>query len=138
MDAWKKCVRSAGKNMSIKFLVLRGGGILVFFWGGGKCQFYFYGSEDFSDTLAIPDSSTMSIYMCDSFWLSCLAFRLRKFEIHQNSGADWTFWGSKMRSHLTMESRLRSCDPGNPLEPPKSRNVKSDSKVVTFGTSHSP
>ena len=33
MDAWKKCVRSAGKTMSIKFLVL-GGGILDF-WGGG-------------------------------------------------------------------------------------------------------
>ena len=32
------------KPMSIKFLVLGGG------WGGGgKCQFYFYGREDFSD-----------------------------------------------------------------------------------------
>ena len=29
MDAWKKCVLSAGKPMSIKFLVLGGGGILV-------------------------------------------------------------------------------------------------------------
>ena len=34
--------------MSIKFLVL-GGGILG--WGGGKCRFYFYGREDFSDQL---------------------------------------------------------------------------------------
>ena len=34
--------------MSIKFLVLGGGGILVFF--GGGFRFYFYGREDFSDT----------------------------------------------------------------------------------------
>ena len=44
MDAWKKCVLSAGKPMSIKFRVL--GGV---FWGGGECRFYFYGREDFSD-----------------------------------------------------------------------------------------
>ena len=30
--------------MSIKFCVLEGG-----FGGGGKCRFYFYGREDFSD-----------------------------------------------------------------------------------------
>ena len=34
--------------MSIKFLVLGGGGILGFF-GGGECRFYFYGREDFSE-----------------------------------------------------------------------------------------
>ena len=34
MDAWKECVRSAGKAMSIKFLVLGGGGYFGFFWGG--------------------------------------------------------------------------------------------------------
>ena len=34
--------------MSIKFLLLGGGeGILGF--GGGECQFYFYGREDFSE-----------------------------------------------------------------------------------------
>ena len=33
--------------MSIKFLVLEGVGILDL--GGGKCQFYFYGREDFSE-----------------------------------------------------------------------------------------
>ena len=33
MDARKKCVRSAGKAMSIKFLVLGGG--YFGFWGGG-------------------------------------------------------------------------------------------------------
>ena len=52
MDAWKKCALSAGKtSMSIKFLVLEGGGVFwVCFWGGGggKCRFYFYGREDFS------------------------------------------------------------------------------------------
>ena len=34
--------------MSIRFLVL-GGGDLGFFWGGGKCRFFFYGREDFSE-----------------------------------------------------------------------------------------
>ena len=34
--------------MSIKFLVLGGGGILGL-GGGGKCRFYFYGRGDFSD-----------------------------------------------------------------------------------------
>ena len=34
--------------MSIKFLVL-GGGYFGFFLGGGKCRFYFYGREDFSE-----------------------------------------------------------------------------------------
>ena len=48
MDAWKKSVRSAGKAMSIKFLVLGGGGFWVFFLGG-ECRFYFYGREDFSE-----------------------------------------------------------------------------------------
>ena len=38
MDAWKKCVLSAGKTLSIKFRVL-----------GGGCRFYFYGRADFSD-----------------------------------------------------------------------------------------
>ena len=34
--------------MSIKFLLLGGGGV---FWvlGGGECRFYFYGRADFSD-----------------------------------------------------------------------------------------
>ena len=36
MDAWKKKVCSAGKTMSIKFLVFFwGGGMLGFFLGGG-------------------------------------------------------------------------------------------------------
>ena len=37
------------KAMSIKFLVLGGGGVFWVFGGGGKCRFYFYGREDFSD-----------------------------------------------------------------------------------------
>ena len=40
----EKCVLSAGKPMSIKFLLL-GGGV---FWVSG-CQFYFYGRKDFSE-----------------------------------------------------------------------------------------
>ena len=42
--------------MSIKFFVLGGGGYFGF-WGGGKCRFYFYGREDFSDTYPYPTVS---------------------------------------------------------------------------------
>ena len=38
--------------MPIKFLVLGprgGGGVIWVLGGGGECQFYFYGREDFSD-----------------------------------------------------------------------------------------
>ena len=52
MDAWKNALFLQEKPMSIKFLVLGGGGILGFgFWGGGggECRFYFYGRADFSD-----------------------------------------------------------------------------------------
>ena len=38
-------------SMSIKFLVLEGGGILGF---GGGGRFYFYGREDFSESLLMP------------------------------------------------------------------------------------
>ena len=51
-----KCVRSAGKTMSIKFLVL-GGGYFGFFGGGGKCLFYFCGREDFSELMAVNSRS---------------------------------------------------------------------------------
>ena len=47
MDAWKKSVRSAGKTMSIKFLVLRGGGGYFRFWGGGVPIFIFMGARIF-------------------------------------------------------------------------------------------
>ena len=40
--------------MSIKFRVLGGG----FFGGGGKCRFYFYGREDFSENGGFPDTRT--------------------------------------------------------------------------------
>ena len=42
MDAWKKCVLSAGKPMSIKFRVLEGG-----FGGGGSADFIFLGAGIF-------------------------------------------------------------------------------------------
>ena len=51
LGAWKKCVLSAGKPMSIKFLVLVGGGYFGFWGRGGKCRFYFYGHEGFSEHL---------------------------------------------------------------------------------------
>ena len=40
--------------MPLKFLVLGGGGGIWVFLGGGKCRFYFYGREDFSDRRQIP------------------------------------------------------------------------------------
>ena len=43
--------------MSIKFLVLGGGGILGFGGGGGKCRFYFYGRGDFSEGVSGCDLS---------------------------------------------------------------------------------
>ena len=50
MDAWKKKnVRSAGKAMSIKFLVLGGGGGISGFGrgGGGSPDFIFMGARIF-------------------------------------------------------------------------------------------
>ena len=47
MDAWKKCVRSAGKTVSIKFLVLGGGGYFGFWGGGGSADFIFMGARIF-------------------------------------------------------------------------------------------
>ena len=47
MGAWKKCVLSAGKPMSIKFLVLGGGGILGLGGGGGSADFIFTGAGIF-------------------------------------------------------------------------------------------
>ena len=46
MDTWKNCVLSAGKPVSIKFLVLGGGGILGF-GGGGSADFIFMGARIF-------------------------------------------------------------------------------------------
>ena len=48
------------KAMSIKFLVLGGGGIWVFF--GGECRFYFYGREDFSETCKLRHASVFSTH----------------------------------------------------------------------------
>ena len=46
MDTWKKSVRSAGKAMSIKFLVFKGGGVF-WVWGGGSADFIFMGARIF-------------------------------------------------------------------------------------------
>ena len=46
MDAWKKSVRSAGKAMSIKLLVLGGGGYFGF-WGGGAVPILFLWARGF-------------------------------------------------------------------------------------------
>ena len=48
MDAWKNAFfLQEKKPMSIKFRVL--GGVFWVWGGGGKCRFYFYGREDFSE-----------------------------------------------------------------------------------------
>ena len=48
MGAWKKGVLSAGQPVSMKFLVLGGGGILGFFGGGGgSADFIFMGAGIF-------------------------------------------------------------------------------------------
>ena len=46
MDTWKKSVLSAGKPVSVKFLLFRGG---FLGGGGGSADFNFYGRADFSD-----------------------------------------------------------------------------------------
>ena len=46
MGAWKECVRSAGKAMPIKFLVLEGGGGILGFWEGGA-DFIFIWAQGF-------------------------------------------------------------------------------------------
>ena len=51
MDAWKNAFFLQEKPMSIKFLVLRGGGGILGFGGGGY-RFYFYGRGDFSGTFS--------------------------------------------------------------------------------------
>ena len=43
----EKCVRSARKTMSIKFLVLGGGGYFGFFFGGGSADVIFVGARIF-------------------------------------------------------------------------------------------
>ena len=48
MDAGKNAFSLQEKPMSIKFLVLGGGGGILGFLGG-ECRFYFYGRADFSD-----------------------------------------------------------------------------------------
>ena len=55
MDAWKKSVRSAGKTISIKFLVLGGGVFWVFFGGGGEsADFIFMGARIFLVIKGVP------------------------------------------------------------------------------------
>ena len=52
MDTWKKCLLSAGKPMSIKFLVLGGGGVF-WVWGGGEVPILFLWARGFSDSCTL-------------------------------------------------------------------------------------
>ena len=69
--------------MSIKFLVLGGGGILGL--GGGECRFYFYGREDFSD----DSCSLRSILESEGRCAMCYghhAWRPSNFLLRQRQG----------------------------------------------------
>ena len=46
--------------MSIKFLLLGGRGIWVFFWGG-EGRFYFYGRGDFSEVRMVSEYCSASV-----------------------------------------------------------------------------
>ena len=52
--------------MSIKFLLLGGGGYFGFWWGG-SADFIFYGSEDFSESL--PQNSVIALSTRNSLLL---------------------------------------------------------------------
>ena len=47
MDAWEKCVRSAGKSDVHKIPGFRGGGIILGFLGGESADFIFMGAGIF-------------------------------------------------------------------------------------------
>ena len=49
MGAWKNAFFLQEEPMSIKFLLLGGGGVFWVLGGGGECRFYFYGRTDFSE-----------------------------------------------------------------------------------------
>ena len=68
----EKCVRSAGKTMSIKFLVLGGGYFGFFFGGRGSADFIFMGARiflkpgDILSQLRVPNCATTNTRAVDS------------------------------------------------------------------------
>ena len=73
--------------MSIKFLVLGGGGG-VFWVGGGKCRFYFYGPGDFCDN---PRSSNRSLPKDNKFSDNKIR-KISKLYCHRTSLEKKRFW----------------------------------------------
>ena len=67
-------------SMPKKFLVL--GGCFGFFFGGGKCRFYFYGREDFSD-LRVPQRESLCFFL----FFSLPLFSLKEEASEQVEGA---------------------------------------------------
>ena len=63
MDAWKKSVLSAGKTMSIKFLVL-GGVFWVLGGRGGSADFIFMGARIFLTLLSATTASCSPAFWC--------------------------------------------------------------------------
>ena len=69
MDTWKNASVLQEKAMSIKFLVLGGGGgILGFGGGGGSADFIFYGCADFSDFCSTQRVSKQTGYQNAKFF----------------------------------------------------------------------
>ena len=60
--AWRKCVLSAGKPTSIKFLLLRGGGGGLGVWGGGGSADFIFVGEDFSEIFPRISWTNQSVF----------------------------------------------------------------------------
>ena len=73
MDTWKNALFLQEKPMSIKFLVLGGGGVFGFFLGGGSADFIFMGARIFL--------SLKSLVMCDSRFESQIAIAIKSRDL---------------------------------------------------------
>ena len=108
----KQCALSAGKNHVHKIPRV-GGGVILGFGGGGKCRFYLYGREDFSDR----SSPVNFIDFCRKFGGNFAGFfrthRTTVQQIRENFGA---FFIRNFVAHKTFfgpTSFLRRATPQN-------------------------
>ena len=98
MDAWKNALFLQEKPMSIKFLVLGGGGISSFGGGGGECRFYFYGHADFSEQLLAvrrPPESRNRFLVSISWFPTAIALHRPQIGPPARNGKKWPkngFW----------------------------------------------
>ena len=110
-----KCALSAGKPMSIKFLVLGGRGVfLCFFFGGGSADFIFMGARIFLNE--IEEESKVQIF---------LRVRVGDFQefvgparkASKTSGKFRSIFRKKFRNSHNSEGNfiLERCHPNNPI-----------------------